>query len=69
LPAENGDATLSELRLLEMNACFPGLTKRNPGLELANAFSVIVRSAIADPLTMIASDGILKDGKGHFNQE
>jgi N-acyl-D-aspartate/D-glutamate deacylase len=25
----------------------------------------IVRSAIADPLTMIASDGILKDGKGH----
>ena len=24
-----------------------------------------VRSAIADPLTMIASDGILKDGKGH----
>jgi N-acyl-D-aspartate/D-glutamate deacylase len=25
----------------------------------------IVRSAIADPLTMIASDGILKDAKGH----
>ena len=25
----------------------------------------IVKSAIADPLTMIASDGILKDGKGH----
>jgi len=25
----------------------------------------VVRSAIADPLTMIASDGILKDGKGH----
>ena len=25
----------------------------------------IVRRAIADPLTMIASDGILKDGKGH----
>jgi len=25
----------------------------------------IVRSAVADPLTMIASDGILKDGKGH----
>jgi N-acyl-D-aspartate/D-glutamate deacylase len=25
----------------------------------------IVRDAIADPLTMIASDGILKDGKGH----
>ena len=25
----------------------------------------IVGSAIADPLTMIASDGILKDGKGH----
>jgi len=25
----------------------------------------IVRSAIADPLTIIASDGILKDGKGH----
>ena len=24
-----------------------------------------VRNAIADPLTMIASDGILKDGKGH----
>jgi len=25
----------------------------------------VVSSAIADPLTMIASDGILKDGKGH----
>lgn len=25
----------------------------------------IVKSAIADPLTMIASDGFLKDGKGH----
>jgi len=25
----------------------------------------VVKSAIADPLTMIASDGILKDGKGH----
>jgi N-acyl-D-aspartate/D-glutamate deacylase len=25
----------------------------------------IVKMAIADPLTMIASDGILKDGKGH----
>ncbi|MGH9908746.1 MAG: amidohydrolase family protein [Pyrinomonadaceae bacterium] len=25
----------------------------------------IVKAAIADPLTMIASDGILKDGKGH----
>ncbi|HYJ85373.1 MAG TPA: hypothetical protein VEW46_04920, partial [Pyrinomonadaceae bacterium] len=37
----NGDATPSELRLLKMNASFPGLPKRNPGLELANAFSVI----------------------------
>jgi hypothetical protein len=36
-----GDATLSELRLREMNACAPGLPKPNPGLELANAFSVI----------------------------
>ncbi|HYJ84542.1 MAG TPA: GNAT family N-acetyltransferase, partial [Pyrinomonadaceae bacterium] len=36
-----GDATPSELRLLKMNASFPGLPKRNPGLELANAFSVI----------------------------
>jgi dihydroorotase len=25
----------------------------------------IVKMAMADPLTMIASDGILKDGKGH----
>src|SRR5712671_3312114 len=40
----NGDATLSELRLLEMNACSPGLPKRNPGLELANAFSVVRRT-------------------------
>jgi hypothetical protein len=35
-----GDATPSELRLREMKRGFPGLPKRNPGLELANAFSV-----------------------------
>jgi hypothetical protein len=34
-------ATLSELRLREMRWVVPGLPKRNPGLELANAFSVI----------------------------
>jgi hypothetical protein len=34
-------ATLSELRLREMSWVVPGLPKRNPGLELANAFSVI----------------------------
>ena len=34
-------ATPSELRLREMRCLFPGLPKRNPGLELANAFSVI----------------------------
>jgi hypothetical protein len=44
VPTQNGDATLSELRLQEMNACFPALTKRNLGLELANAFSVIRRT-------------------------
>jgi hypothetical protein len=37
----NADATPSELRLREMKRVFPGLPKRNPGLELANAFSVI----------------------------
>ena len=36
----NANATLSELRLQEMRCLFPGLPKRNPGLELANAFSV-----------------------------
>jgi hypothetical protein len=36
-----GSATLSELRLREMSCVVPGLPKRNPGLELANAFSVI----------------------------
>src|SRR5258708_4759616 len=40
----NGDASLSELRVLEMNACSPGLPKRTPGLELANAFSVVRRT-------------------------
>ena len=29
------------LRLREMSCVVPGLPKRNPGLELANAFSVI----------------------------
>ena len=43
LPAANVDATPSELRLREMNAYYPGLPKLNPGLELANAFSVIRR--------------------------
>jgi hypothetical protein len=37
----NAGATPSELRLREMGCAFPGLPKRNPGLELANAFSVI----------------------------
>src|SRR5882672_1350241 len=37
----NADATPSELRLREMRCVFPGLPKRNPGLELANAFSVM----------------------------
>ena len=40
----NGGATLSELRLEEMNGSSPGLPKRNPGLELANAFSVVRRT-------------------------
>jgi hypothetical protein len=34
-------ATPSELRLREMSCVVPGLPKRNPGLEFANAFSVI----------------------------
>jgi hypothetical protein len=38
----NAGATPSELRLREMGCFFPGLTQRNPGLELANAFSVII---------------------------
>ena len=38
----NAGATPPELRLEEMGCVFPGLPKRNPGLELANAFSVIV---------------------------
>ena len=29
-----------------MNGVFPGLPKRNPGLELANAFSVRIRFSI-----------------------
>ena len=37
------DATLSGLRLQkDSDAFFPGLPKRNPGLKLANAFSVII---------------------------
>jgi hypothetical protein len=35
------DATPSELRLRRNEYVFPGLPKRNPGLELANAFSVV----------------------------
>jgi hypothetical protein len=35
------DTTPSELRLRELRCLFPGLPERNPGLELANAFSVI----------------------------
>jgi hypothetical protein len=38
----NAGATPSELRLREMGCFFPGLPQRNPGLELANAFSVII---------------------------
>jgi hypothetical protein len=39
----NGQPTLSGLRLKkDSGAFFPGLPKRNPGLKLANAFSVIV---------------------------
>ncbi len=37
------DATLSGLRLSQMTSVIPGLPKRNPGLELANAFSVSIR--------------------------
>jgi len=40
LQLTNVGATLSELRLREMEWVFPGLPKRNAGLELANAFSV-----------------------------
>jgi len=40
----NDDATLSELRRQETAMRFPGLPKRNPGLELANAFSVVCRT-------------------------
>ena len=36
-----GDATLSELRGGQNEISFPGLPERNPGLKLANAFSVL----------------------------
>ena len=39
-PLKDSDATLSELGFDKCNALVPGLPKRNPGLELANAFSV-----------------------------
>jgi hypothetical protein len=40
---DDGDATLSGLRLQKhSDSFFPGLPKRNPGLKLANAFSVII---------------------------
>jgi hypothetical protein len=38
---ETPGSTPSELRLREVGCVFPGLPKPNPGLELANAFSVI----------------------------
>ena len=40
LRVERRNATLSELRIGEMTRVIPGLPKRNPGLELAYAFSV-----------------------------
>jgi len=36
----NDDATPSELRVKKLRGVSSGLPKRNPGLELANAFSV-----------------------------
>jgi hypothetical protein len=38
--SRNEGATVSGLRLSWVYQRFPGLPKRNPGLELANAFSV-----------------------------
>ena len=59
LKPTNGDATLSELRLLEINACSPGLPKRNPGLQLANAFSVVRRTLSCHTIsTALGTDSI-----------
>jgi hypothetical protein len=38
---EDADATLSGLRTKSMSGFVPGLPRCNPGLKLANAFSVI----------------------------
>ena len=45
----NAGATPSGLRLREKGCVLPGLPKRNPGLELANAFSVIHSRAFTEP--------------------
>jgi hypothetical protein len=51
----NDDATPSELRDQKTER-FPGLPKRNPGLELANAFSVVCRT-LSFPATSKLSIG------------
>ena len=62
LRLRNRDATPSELRLREMNACSQGC-QRNPGLELANAFSVVRKLTVcvtANPFIMrpLAAAGV-----------
>jgi hypothetical protein len=39
-----GAATLSELQEFVDDIPYPGLPKRNPGLKLANAFSVKIKT-------------------------
>ena len=46
------DTTPSELRLQEMRCLFPGLPKRNPRLELANAFSVMASNLLLPTQTL-----------------
>ena len=59
LPWACGDATPSEL-FLETIGIYPGLPKPNPGLELANAFSVVRRlPSFTHPLPRGGTDDLM----------
>jgi N-acyl-D-aspartate/D-glutamate deacylase len=48
------------------NRACPSLFRRQGGMvAIHNIPEEVVRLAVADPTAMIASDGILEDGKGH----
>jgi hypothetical protein len=55
LRSTDRDATPSELRLHKIAFVFPGLPERNPGLKLANAFSVKMH-VVAVPCFLPATD-------------